>query len=419
MNALIIGRVIAGIGGAGMYLGNLNLITINTSPRERPMYQGGLGVVWGTGTILGPVIGGAFADSGATWRWAFYINLVIFGVMGWSLLLLPPFQPQPGVSAFTKLKQLDWVGAVLNAGIYVSFVLALTFGGSAWAWNSGRTIGTFVACLVTLIVFAVQQCFAIFTTPTQRLFPVEFLKSRSMILLHIATACAATALFVPVFYIPLLFQFVRGDSGLESAVRLLPFILLLIVFIMGQGIVMPLVGYYLPFFVWAGVFMIIGSALMYTVTSTTSASAIYGFSVLIAIGAGVTSQAAYSIAPAKVQPHQIAAAIGYINVAQIGGVVIALTISGAVFQNVAFNKLSHVLSGMGFTADDIRSAIAGSQSTLFEHLPTALRTEAIEAIVQAISKTYALVIAGGALALVTSVFLKWEKLFMEMGAGGA
>jgi MFS family permease len=45
MNALIIGRVIAGAGGAGMYLGLLNLIAINTTARERPAYMGGTGVV--------------------------------------------------------------------------------------------------------------------------------------------------------------------------------------------------------------------------------------------------------------------------------------------------------------------------------------------------------------------------------------
>lgn len=68
MDALIVDRVIAGIGGAGMYLGNLNLITINTTLRERSVYMGGIGIVWGAGTILGPVAGGSFADSGATWR---------------------------------------------------------------------------------------------------------------------------------------------------------------------------------------------------------------------------------------------------------------------------------------------------------------------------------------------------------------
>ena len=69
MNAMILGRVIAGVGGAGLYLGMLNLIAINTLENERPAYMGGTGVIWGAGTILGPVIGGAFADSSATWRW--------------------------------------------------------------------------------------------------------------------------------------------------------------------------------------------------------------------------------------------------------------------------------------------------------------------------------------------------------------
>jgi len=182
---------------------------------------------------------------------------------------------------------------------------------------------------------------------------------------------------------------------------------------------MPLVGYYLPFFVFSRIFTIMGSALMYTVTASTSISAIYGFSVLIAIGAGLASQAAYSIAPAKVKPHQVPAAIGFINTAQIGGVFLALTISGTIFQNTAFRNLSEILEGMGFSAEDVKNAIAGSQSSLFNGLDAVVRGEAIEAIVKAIDKTYALVIAGGALALVTSLGSRWEKLFIDMGIGGA
>jgi hypothetical protein len=297
--------------------------------------------------------------------------------------------------------------------------MALTFGGATWSWNSGRTIGTFVACFVILIVFALQQFFAIFTTIERRLFPVEFLASRTMILLHILTACAGTSMFITIYYVPLMFQFSRGDSGLDSAVRLLPFIMVLIFFVMGSGIVMPLVGYYIPFFVLSGVFTLIGGALMYTVKASTSTSAIYGYTVLIAIGSGLAAQAAYSVAPAKVQPYQVPAAIGFINVAQIGGIVIALTISGTVFQNIAFSDLGKVLFPLGFTAADVQGAIAGSQSTLFEHLPADVRGKAIEAIVQAIDKAYALVITAGAFALVTSVFLRREKLFMEMSTGGA
>lgn len=74
MNALIVGRVIAGIGASGMYLGTLGLISMFTTLKERSIYMGIVVVAWGTGTIIGPVIGGAFADSSATWRWAVSAN---------------------------------------------------------------------------------------------------------------------------------------------------------------------------------------------------------------------------------------------------------------------------------------------------------------------------------------------------------
>lgn len=52
MNVLIIGRVIAGLGAAGMYLGVLNLISRFTTDRERPMYMGVIALVWGAGKVF-------------------------------------------------------------------------------------------------------------------------------------------------------------------------------------------------------------------------------------------------------------------------------------------------------------------------------------------------------------------------------
>jgi MFS family permease len=74
INALIVGRAICGLGGIGVYVGVLMLLSVFTTIQERPNYMGMIGLVWGLGTVLGPVIGGAFADSSATWRWAFYVR---------------------------------------------------------------------------------------------------------------------------------------------------------------------------------------------------------------------------------------------------------------------------------------------------------------------------------------------------------
>jgi Major Facilitator Superfamily len=374
--------------------------------------------VWGLGCILGPVVGGAFADSGATWRWAFYINLIIAGVTApIYFLYVPSFQPRPNTKWTDKLLHLDWTGIVLNAASYVLFIVILTFGGTEWAWNSGRIIAMWVVLGVIIIAFVLQQRYSFLTSPERRIFPVQFLKRRTFILSYFGTAAAATGLFTAVYYIPLFFQFVRSDTAIEAAVRLLPCVLVTVTVVMINGILMPILGYYMPWYVFSGVFLTIGGALMYTVTPETSTSALYGYSVLIALGAGSTLQAAYSITGSKVEPHDIAAAVGFINVGQLGSITLALGISSAVFQNVAFNKLQVALAGYNYSPADLRAAIAGTKSVIFMTADPAVQKLAVAAIVEAMDKVYALVIAAGALALVSSVFMKREKLFMNVTAG--
>ena len=71
IQAFLVGRAAAGVGGTGMYMGILTLLSVNTSEAERPRYLSLTGFWWGIGTVLGPVIGGAFAESSATWRCRF------------------------------------------------------------------------------------------------------------------------------------------------------------------------------------------------------------------------------------------------------------------------------------------------------------------------------------------------------------
>lgn len=56
LSALIIGRVIAGVGGSGMYSGTLTYVSVSTTMHERPAYLAGSTVVWGIGSVLGPVV---------------------------------------------------------------------------------------------------------------------------------------------------------------------------------------------------------------------------------------------------------------------------------------------------------------------------------------------------------------------------
>ncbi|MCJ1411563.1 hypothetical protein MMC19_005653 [Ptychographa xylographoides] len=419
MDALIVGRVIAGMGGSGIYLGVLNYLSMTTTESERGTYIALTGVVWGAGCILGPVIGGAFSVSNATWRWAFYINLVIAAVSApVYFLYLPALRLMPGVSSLKKLTHIDWVGFVLSAGFWVAFTMVLTFAGGAWPWKDARTIVLFIVFGILLTTFALQQYFNVFTTADNRMFPHHLLSSRTQILLYFGTAAAVTGLFIPVYYIPIYFQFVQNDTALMAAVRLLPFVLIAISANMLTGALLPKVGYYMPIYAGSGVFMLIGGALMYTITADSPIAHIYGYSILIALGSGPTLQTGYAVATVKVAPKDISNAISLQNVAQIGSIVISLVISGQVFQSYAYNNLVVALAGHGFSDAELHSAVAGSQSAVFTTISPELKHVAVEAITTAMSKVYILVITAGAVTLVSSLFMRREKLFLQIVAGG-
>ncbi|CAG8890493.1 unnamed protein product [Penicillium egyptiacum] len=399
----------------------LNLTAVLTTLEERPIYMAINGMVWGAGTILGPIVGGAFVQSSATWRWvcppilntypsdaipdpeswAFYINLVIGAVFApVYLFIVPGFQPDPAFAA-----------------IYATWIIALTFGGATWDWGDGRTIAVFVVFGVTLIAFCLTQYFCVLTNKDMRIFPGELLEKRTTVLLHILTGSCGAAMFVPLYHIPLFFQF-RGDDAVKAAVRLLPFVFLLVFFMLLNRALMPKLGYYTPWYLFSGITIVIGGALMSTVESTTSTSAIYGYSVLIAIGAEATSQAGYSIAPAKVEGCLIPSAIAFVNIAQIGAIVVALTLSGTLLQNLTYNRLVGPLGAAGLDSKEIRSTLSGSLSPVYAHLSEDLREVVNLAIVYSIGQLYYLVVAAGALMIVCCALLKREKIYMTLEAGG-
>lgn len=413
MNAIIVGRVIAGAGGSGIYLGGLNYFSALTEKKERGLYVSGTGFVWGLGAVLGPVIGGAFSVSKATWRWAFYINLVIGAVTApIYVFALPSLRPIRGVSVRERLRKLDWVGFTLNIGIWVSFTLATTMAGGQWRWGEGRTIATFVVSGVLAVVYGLQQYFNIFTTAETRSFPGQLLKSRTQILLFVGTAANITSLFVVVYFIPIYFQFVHDDTALMAAVRLLPFLVFAVVSNLATGHFIPNIQYYMPVYLVSGVLTTLGGALlMVYLDPSTPPARIYGLTILIGIGTGITLQIGYTIATLKVPAQDVGDALSFQNISQIGGTVLALVIAGQVFQSTAVRNLSNVLVGQGFSDKDIHDAVAGAQSVLFGKLTGQLREAAVLAITSAMQKTFILVIVAGAVITVAGMGMRFERLF--------
>ncbi|SPO05349.1 related to aflatoxin efflux pump AFLT [Cephalotrichum gorgonifer] len=420
MNALIVGRAIAGAGGSGIYLGCLNYISAMTAPAERGTYISGIGLLWGLGCVLGPLIGGGLAESAATWRWAFYINLPIGGLVSPMMIIyLPNMSYSKGASVWGRVRNLDFLGFLLNIGIWVMFALSFTMAGAQWAWSDGRAIASVVVFGALVIIYALQQYFVVFTTPETRSFPVHLLRSRTQLLLYVATSANITAMFVVTYFIPIYFQFVHNDNAIMAAVRLLPFVAVAVTTNLAAGWLLSKVKFYMPIFLVSGVFILLGGSLLLGfLTPDTPQGQIYGFSVLMAFGVGLTLQLAYAVGPMTAPAKYMGDVISFLNVSQIGGTVISLVVAGQVFQSLAAKNLRAALAGQGFTDAEIVAGVAGARSELFTKLSGELRAQAVEAITKAIQKAFVLPVVGGAVLIVASVLMKRERLFGKVVVAG-
>ncbi len=151
MVALIVFRGLQGL-GAGSIMATVNTLAGDLySVRERARVQGWLSSVWGLAAIIGPALGGAFAEY-ATWRWIFLINLPIGAV---SIVLIAVFLQE---QVEHRSHRIDFAGAGLVLAGVGTFIFGLLQGGQAWPWLSAPSIAVFaIAALLIATVVWVER----------------------------------------------------------------------------------------------------------------------------------------------------------------------------------------------------------------------------------------------------------------------
>ena len=339
------------------------------------------------------------------------------------VFLLPGFDPRGPQKLRERFREFDYVGAVLSIAALVCTITAINFGGTSYAWDSGRIIALFVVAGVCVVAFAVQQALALLTRASDRMFPVPFLKMKEPVLLFLAMAAANAGGFIAIYYIPTYFAFVRGDHPVQSAVRLLPLIVFISTIILVNGAMISKLGYYQPWYLAGGALVLIGGILMCKpcvsvkrlscsqvpdlVDVNTSTAHIYGYEVLLGIGTGSYIQAGYGVIQAIIEPANMAYALSFMMLgryhlvrwvlpclrilpAQLLAISLGLSISGAVFLNKAIDGLSKLLPGVSH--DEIQSAVLGASGNLLDTLSPEARKSAIVVLVDAIDRTYVLLI---------------------------
>ena len=180
--------------------------------------------------------------------------------------------------------------------------------------------------------------------PENRAFPLQFFNKKTLSIVFALECCASTLNYVPVYFLPLYFQFVRHDSAIMSGVQLFPFVVFLAAAIVVNGVIVTANGRYMPWFCSGGALGLIGSALLYTVDVETSNVKVYGYSILIGTGTGFFLQLSFSVVQFLVPPEFIPKAIKFITFGQLGAPSLVLALVNAVFLNEAGKSIARSFS---------------------------------------------------------------------------
>lgn len=418
--AVIAGRAVTGVGSAAIYQVGLSWLTTFGRPVEVTRGNSLVGMGYALGVLIGPIIGGAFAQNiHATWRWAIYLNLPFMAVIFCVAVFLPAYHVPSRLSILQRLVQMDWIGLVLHAASVVTICVALTLSGSVWSWNSGSAIAMWVVTGSLWAAYLVQQSFCLFTTRQHQALPVVLLRHRTVGLLFACVSLLTAAHGVALYYSPVFQAFAKGYDSLEAAVRIMPYLGINIFASILSGVVLPRFGRYNILFITSGVLILIGGVLLaHNVSRTTSESHILGFQAILGFGVGLSFPHGLSVANRILPREQRFDATLIFQMAQAGSTALFSAVAGCVFENDGFKSLQRAVAAyeatsgtpLNYTTHDIREALAGVDSPLWKESNLAFEVLAVDAVAKVITRLFYIAVAGGSLCLIGALLMKWEKL---------
>lgn len=178
------------------------------------------------------------------------------------LFSLPNINAMPDTSFSKKMRMQDWVGIVVFTAFCLCFCMAGSFGGTLYAWNSGSEIVLWVMTLFLLIIFILVTIYHPLVPAESRLLPVSFMRTKDLVIVPLQAFLVAGSMMMSIYYTPLIFQFTKGDGPLLAGVRILPLISMIVFGCLFNGLAMPKLGYYKPWFVVGNALLVAGSTLM-------------------------------------------------------------------------------------------------------------------------------------------------------------
>jgi EmrB/QacA subfamily drug resistance transporter len=211
MLVLILARGLQGLGGGGLISLAQTIIADLVPPKERSRYQVYFASVFVTASLVGPVLGGFFAEH-LHWSVIFWINLPLGLLAFWmsneSLKRLPRHD---------RLHRLDVLGAVLMVAATVTFMLVLSWGGVRYPWASPPVLGLLAASALLWMLFVLRLRRA-----PEPLIPPSIFRN-PVVRMGTLSACFGMGTYIGLtIFLPVYFESVRGFSASASGLAVIP-----------------------------------------------------------------------------------------------------------------------------------------------------------------------------------------------------
>ena len=204
MVTLIIFRGVQGLAAGAILPTTTTIIGDLYEPAERGKIQGWISSVWGVSAIIGPALGGFFAQYW-TWRGIFWLNLPIGAGAAWLI------QRHLHERVERREHQIDYAGALTLTAACSLLILALLEGGVSWAWDSVASVALFAASAVLLVAFV--QIERVVAEP---ILPLWVFRHRTLLAGNLAGLAIGAILIGQSSYVPTYAQRVVGVGAVVA-----------------------------------------------------------------------------------------------------------------------------------------------------------------------------------------------------------
>ncbi|MGW3158555.1 MDR family MFS transporter [Streptomyces sp. NPDC001089] len=272
-------RAFQGIGAGGLFSLAFAIIGDIIPPRERAKYQGYFMAVFGTSSVLGPVVGGALAGQNTLlgidgWRWIFLINVPI------GIVALIVVAKVLHLEHNRREHRIDFAGA-LSLMVALVPLLIVAEQGRTWGWGSTSS----VVCYVVGALGIVSFLFAERRAGDDALLPMRLFRNGVFAVGAAQSTIIGIGMFGGITLLPLYLQLVKGNSPTKAGLLTLPLVLGIMALSVVAGQITSRTGRYKIFPIIGGGLLVIGMLMLWRLTA--DSGLVYTDLAMFVVGAGL------------------------------------------------------------------------------------------------------------------------------------